>query len=253
MVGWIGDTWAIRRDARDGPAVPDRRAHPVAVLGRSSSRDIEQVWRPPAAWPRSRTDAGRAGAAAARPQAVEVATAGAGALRRRPRRRRGRDRRPARHQRRRQVDAAQAIAGVVEADRGAVVLDGRDITHAPPHEIAALGVAQVPGGSGVFPSLTVDENLELALAGGPTGDGPSGDRRALELFPSLAAHRRAAGDLSGGQQQMLALGMAFVARPKLLLIDELSLGLAPTVVAELLEVVAERLRTGPRSCSSSSR
>jgi branched-chain amino acid transport system ATP-binding protein len=134
----------------------------------------------------------------------------------------------------------KAISGTVEADRGAVILDGREITHAPPNEIAALGVRQVPGGNGVFPTLTVAENLRTASWL------KRRDRRGCEeaiaevfgLFPVL--RNRAddpAGDLSGGQQQMLALGMAFLTRPRLLMIDELSLGLAPVVVAQLLPLV----------------
>ncbi len=134
----------------------------------------------------------------------------------------------------------KSISGVVEADRGAVVLDGRDITHAPPNEIAELGISQMPGGQGVFGSLTIDENLRLA---GWTRrrDGPGVEAaiaEVLELFPALAERRsRSAADLSGGQQQMLALGMAFVAKPRVLLIDELSLGLAPVVVGQLLPLV----------------
>lgn len=136
----------------------------------------------------------------------------------------------------------KAISGVVEADRGAVVLDGRDITHAPPHEIAARGVVQVPGGQGVFPTLTVAENLRMA------GWELRGDRRGLERRVDEVLERfevlgrrldEPAADLSGGQQQMLALGMALVQQPKLVLIDELSLGLAPIVVEQLLPLVRE--------------
>ena len=134
----------------------------------------------------------------------------------------------------------KSISGVVEADGGAIVLDGRDITHAPPNEIAALGVAQVPGGAGVFGSLTVAENLQLA--GWTQRRDPDGVRAAtesvLEMFPILRERSNvAAADLSGGQQQMLAVAMAFIARPRVLLIDELSLGLAPVVVGQLLPVV----------------
>ena len=134
-----------------------------------------------------------------------------------------------------------AISGVTEADRGAVIFDGRDITHAPPNEIAAMGIAQVPGGKGVFPSLTVDEHLELGTwlhHGDGTAD--EGLARVRELFPILVERGDTpAGDLSGGQQQMLALAMAFLSRPRLLMIDELSLGLAPIVVAQLLPVIEE--------------
>jgi branched-chain amino acid transport system ATP-binding protein len=134
----------------------------------------------------------------------------------------------------------KSISGIVEADRGAIVLDGRDITHAPPNEIAALGIVQMPGGQGVFGSLTVKENLELA--GWTNRRDPAGVEAAtaevLELFPVLAERLDSpAANMSGGQQQMLALSMSFVMRPKVLLIDELSLGLAPVVVGQLLPIV----------------
>lgn len=141
----------------------------------------------------------------------------------------------------------RAISGVTEADFGAVILDGRDITHAPPNEIAALGVAQVPGGQGVFPSLTVRENLRAA-AWLIRRDHDEHDRRlaqVLDTFPVLADRiDEPAAELSGGQQQMLALGMALIGRPKLLLIDELSLGLAPVVVAQLCAMVKEVAAAG---------
>jgi branched-chain amino acid transport system ATP-binding protein len=141
----------------------------------------------------------------------------------------------------------RAISGVLQADRGAVVLDGRDITHAPPNEIAALGIAQVPGGIGIFPSLTVDEHLQLA--GWTRHRDRAGVRAAtaevLELFPALQSRLHdPAGNLSGGQQQMLALGMALIARPRVLLIDELSLGLAPMIVGQLLTVVRRLAEEG---------
>ena len=133
-----------------------------------------------------------------------------------------------------------AISGTVEATNGAVVFDGRDITHAPPEEIARLGVAQMPGGKGVFPSLTVAENLRAA-AWMTRGDRAEAERRlqdVRQLFEILVTRAdEPAANLSGGQQQMLALAMALIAKPRLLLIDELSLGLAPLVVDELLEVV----------------
>jgi branched-chain amino acid transport system ATP-binding protein len=134
----------------------------------------------------------------------------------------------------------KAISGVVEADRGAVILDGRDVTHAPPEEIAGFGISQMPGGQGVFGGLSVAENLQLA--GWTRRSDPHGVASAvdevLELFPVLRERLdRPAADLSGGQQQMLALGMAFVAKPRVLLIDELSLGLAPVVVGQLLPLV----------------
>ena len=136
----------------------------------------------------------------------------------------------------------KSISGVVEADRGAVVLDGRDITHAPPNEIANLGVVQLPGGAGVFGGLTVAENLALATWSRPEpsrDDAPAHERPgALEMFPVLERFLQSpAANLSGGQQQMLALAMCLESRPRVLLIDELSLGLAPVVVAEMLPVL----------------
>ncbi|MBX3313091.1 MAG: MFS transporter [Actinobacteria bacterium] len=134
----------------------------------------------------------------------------------------------------------KAISGVAIADRGAIVFDGQDITHAPPDEIAPRGVAMIPGGQGTFPSLTVRENLRVA--GWQLRKDQAARRErveaALELFPILQDRLDdRAGDLSGGQQQMLALAMAFLDRPRLLMIDELSLGLAPTIVEQLLDVV----------------
>jgi len=141
----------------------------------------------------------------------------------------------------------KTISGVVEADRGAVSFDGRDITHAPPHEIAAFGIVQMPGGAGVFGSLTVAENLELA---GWTQRRDVDSVRAaraevLDIFPVLAQRLdQPAANLSGGQQQMLALGMSFVMRPRVLLIDELSLGLAPVVVGQMLPIVKRMSQEG---------
>jgi ABC-type branched-subunit amino acid transport system ATPase component/MFS family permease len=133
----------------------------------------------------------------------------------------------------------KAIAGLVPADAGAIVFDGRDATYAPPHEVAERGIVMVPGGQGVFPSLTVAENLRLA-------GWLDKDRRSrsdaitsvLEMFPVLTTRmHEPAANLSGGQQQMLTIGMALLSRPRLMMIDELSLGLAPSIVAELLRAV----------------
>jgi len=141
----------------------------------------------------------------------------------------------------------RAVGGVTEADRGAVVFDGRDITHMPPDEIACLGIGLMPGGDGVFPTLSVEENLRAA-AWQKRRDAGGADTRVAETLDRFAvlAGRRAdrAGDLSGGQQQMLALAMALLAAPKLLMIDELSLGLAPLVVEQLLDSVRALRQAG---------
>ena len=141
----------------------------------------------------------------------------------------------------------RAIGGVVEADHGAIVFDGRDITHLPPDEIARLGVAQVPGGEGIFPTLRVDDNLRVAAWQGRRRGEHDADMidEALAAFPLLASRRQErAANLSGGQQQMLALAMATITRPKLFLIDELSLGLSPLVVEQLLGAIESMRQAG---------
>jgi ABC-type branched-subunit amino acid transport system ATPase component/MFS family permease len=141
----------------------------------------------------------------------------------------------------------RAIGGVVEADHGAIVFDGRDITHLPPDEIARLGVAQVPGGEGIFPNLRVEDNLRVAAWQGRRRGERDTDMidEALTAFPSLASRRdERAANLSGGQQQMLALAMATITRPKLFLIDELSLGLSPIVVEQLLGAIESMRQAG---------
>jgi ABC-type branched-subunit amino acid transport system ATPase component/predicted MFS family arabinose efflux permease len=134
----------------------------------------------------------------------------------------------------------RAISGLQPALGGAVVFDGVDMTYAPPQEIAARGVVQVPGGKGVFPTLTVEENLRIAgwLYRGEGDYVAKAIEQVLEYFPVLRSRwEQPAGNLSGGEQQMLTLGQAFIARPRLLMIDELSLGLAPIIVEQLLEIV----------------
>ena len=139
----------------------------------------------------------------------------------------------------------RAITGLTEASNGAIFLGGDDITHVPPYEVARRGVVLMPGGRGVFPGMTVTENLDLAdWVGGK--DTAARRRRVLdEFFPSLKARLgQKAGSLSGGEQQMLALAQAFIMDARLLLIDELSLGLAPAVVEQLLAVLKEIRASG---------
>ncbi|HET7529364.1 MAG TPA: MFS transporter [Mycobacteriales bacterium] len=135
----------------------------------------------------------------------------------------------------------KAVTGLVDPSGGVILFDGRDITHSDAVAAAKLGIAQIPGGKGVFPTLTVEEHFEVASW---LIDDKSRARREIEgvldRFPRLRERRdQLGGNLSGGEQQMLALGMAFISRPALLLIDELSLGLAPTIVEQLLETVRE--------------
>ena len=140
----------------------------------------------------------------------------------------------------------RAISGTAQASGGAIVFDGRDVTHMPPHEIAARHVIHMPGGRGVFPGLTVRDNLLLANW---LTDDPDEIRAALaevfEIFPLLRERPDTlAADLSGGEQQQLSLAQAFLSKPRLLMIDELSLGLSPAVVGQLLEIVREIHRRG---------
>jgi ABC-type branched-subunit amino acid transport system ATPase component/predicted MFS family arabinose efflux permease len=134
----------------------------------------------------------------------------------------------------------KAVSGLVEPTGGAILFDGTDITHADPRTRLDLGIVQMPGGRSIFPTLSVDECLRLA--GWAHKDDPrhvkEATGRALERFPVLEKRRSTmAGDLSGGEQQMLGLAMALISKPRLLMIDELSLGLAPTIVSQLVEIV----------------
>jgi ABC-type branched-subunit amino acid transport system ATPase component len=136
----------------------------------------------------------------------------------------------------------KGICGLVKPKAGRVEFDGDDITDLPADLTTRRGVALMPGGKGVFPTLSVAENLRLAswLIRDDPERVEAARREVFDLFPVLEQRQeQLAGDLSGGEQQMLALGGALMTRPQLLMIDELSLGLAPTVVARLLEVVRE--------------
>ncbi len=141
----------------------------------------------------------------------------------------------------------RAVSGLSRARRGRVAVDGADVTRSSPQQLARAGVVMVPGGRGIFPGLTVRENLRMAgwLRRGDPAGLETATQEVLERFPILAERIDSrAVLLSGGEQQMLALGQALLGRPRLLLIDELSLGLAPTVVGELLGVVRQLAATG---------
>ena len=135
----------------------------------------------------------------------------------------------------------KAVSGLVEPSAGQIVFDGVDITKADAVATARQGIVQVPGGRAIFPTLTVAEHFTVGAWMFAAEDPAEVDRRTQEvlaMFPRVAERwDQLAGNLSGGEQQQLALGMAFVAKPKLLIIDELSLGLAPTVITQLLEIV----------------
>ncbi len=134
----------------------------------------------------------------------------------------------------------KAVSNLAPVTAGTVRFDGHDLADLAPEEIVELGLGHVPGGRGLLADLTVEENLRL---GGHLLRGPAlaeGLARAHDLFPWFWERRRQlAGTLSGGQQQMLAIGRALVTQPRLLMVDELSLGLAPIVVEELFGVLAD--------------
>jgi branched-chain amino acid transport system ATP-binding protein len=137
----------------------------------------------------------------------------------------------------------RTISGVIRAEQGKIWAGGRRIDRAPAYRISRLGVVHVPEGRGVFPSLTVRENLEMAAVAVTDAIDPVAE--GAELFPVLGTRlRQVAGSLSGGEQQMLALARALMAQPRLLMVDEISMGLAPIIVNQLFEALRQRAAAG---------
>jgi len=135
--------------------------------------------------------------------------------------------------------ALRAISGLVRISRGSIEFMGKRIDHLPPENIVQRGISQVPEGRQIFGELSVEENLRLGAYTRRDGDGIRKDtQRIYDYFPVLAERRKqTALTLSGGEQQMLAIGRALMARPRLLLLDEPSLGLAPLVTREIFEII----------------
>jgi len=140
---------------------------------------------------------------------------------------------------------ARAISGLVPSTVGRVTFDGQDITRLPAHRIRRLGLTYIPEGRGIFPRLSVTDNLRMAVAQEPRGVRSSAIERAIEQFPVLGKRpSQRAGSLSGGEQQMLALARAFAVSPKLIIADELSLGLAPSVTESVFQSLDEARNSG---------
>jgi branched-chain amino acid transport system ATP-binding protein len=140
---------------------------------------------------------------------------------------------------------ARAVSGLVRPGGGKVFFEGREVTGLPAYKMRKLGLTYIPEGRGIFPGLTVIDNLRMAVAQERRGERASCIDRAIERFPVLGNRRtQRAGSLSGGEQQMLALARALAVSPKLVIADEMSLGLAPLVAESVFEGLEDARRSG---------
>jgi branched-chain amino acid transport system ATP-binding protein len=139
----------------------------------------------------------------------------------------------------------RSISGLTPASSGTIVFDGSDITRVPAHDMVGRGIALSPEGRHCFPRMTVRENLELGAFRRRGDDVAEDFERVFGLFPRLGEReKQKAGTMSGGEQQMLAIGRALMARPKLLMLDEPSMGIAPILVQRIYETITEINRSG---------
>ncbi|WP_280458970.1 ABC transporter ATP-binding protein [Nocardia carnea] len=142
----------------------------------------------------------------------------------------------------------RALSGLLPLTSGRIMFEGSDISRVPAHRRVLAGLVQAPEGRGVFPGMTVRENLDMGCYARPfrnKADYAAAVERVFELFPRLwEREKQAGGTLSGGEQQMVAIGRALMARPRLLLLDEPSMGLAPMVIQQIFRIIAEINATG---------
>ena len=136
----------------------------------------------------------------------------------------------------------RTISGVRSVAQGSIKLEGQDITKMAPHDRVKLGICQAPEGRGIFPGMTVRENLDMGtyVRGGNAAEKAADLEHVFHLFPRLQERiTQLGGTLSGGEQQMLAIGRALMSRPRLLLLDEPSMGLAPMLIAQIFEIIKQ--------------
>ena len=139
----------------------------------------------------------------------------------------------------------QTISGLLHTRTGSIEFMGKNIVGVPPHKVVAHGLAQVPEGRRVFLQMTVEENLQMGAFTRPNSEIDPGIADVYERFPRLKERRKQiAGTLSGGEQQMLAMGRALMSKPKLLMLDEPSMGLAPILVEQIFDIIRELNHAG---------
>ena len=137
------------------------------------------------------------------------------------------------------------VSGLLTSKTGSIVFDGQNLHGVPPHKVVARGLAQVPEGRRVFLQMSVEENLEMGAYTRPSSEIAPGIADVYERFPRLKERRtQVAGTLSGGEQQMLAMGRALMSKPKLLMLDEPSMGLAPILVEQIFDIIKELHKAG---------
>ncbi len=134
----------------------------------------------------------------------------------------------------------KTVSGILHSHSGSIDFEGNSISHIPPHKLISMGIAHVPEGRRIFQQLTVKENLEMGAYTRPKSEVKASMENVFERFPRLKEReKQVAGTLSGGEQQMLAMGRALMSRPKLMMLDEPSMGLSPLLVQQIFDIIKE--------------